>query len=210
MAAAGVTGPFPAQTPGGVTVNAAGVPSNLNFPPPPIPDAPGSLFDKALGFAEKNPLALAGMGIMGVDMLMGNKPLPAQGQLQSLAGSNAASAASLESFVQTGKLPPGMQTAVDLTMKSEEASIRSRMAHMGLSGSTQEAQMIAGAKERATASVANIAKDLFAQGVQLSGISGQELAALLQAQMTQEAGFQNALGRFAGGLAGARMTGSSG
>lgn len=166
----------------------------------------GGILDKAIGFAKNNPLALAGIGLMGANMLMGNQPVPAEGQLRNLAGQTGDQALAMESYIQTGKLPTGLQAAIDQSTKANEAEIRSRFAGMGLSGSTMESQALSSIRENAAATAAKIATNLFQQGISLSQLSANEWSTLLSAQLQQDAAFNAALGRFAGGLAGARLS----
>src|SRR5229473_2413077 len=100
----------------------------------------------------------------------------------------------------------GLQSAVDSTTRANEAQIRSTFARMGLSGSTPEAQAIAGAKDQATGRIAKIAADLFAQGVSLANLSSAEWTSILNAQLSEDQAFNNSLSKFASGLAGARTT----
>jgi hypothetical protein len=148
---------------------------------------------------------LAGAGILGYEALNGNKTLPAQGQLQSLAGQNASTGAALESYEQTGLLPPGLQLAVNSQSEAAAAQIRSSYAGMGLSGSTSEAQALAGVKQQTAATIGKIASDLATQGIQLSSLSSQELTQLMQTEQQQQSDLNKALASFAAGLAGSGL-----
>ena len=99
-----------------------------------------------------------------------------------------------------------MQTGVDRALKGQEATIKANMSRMGLSGSTMEAQAVAGAKESSQAQAAAIAQKLFSQGVDLSRLAAGEWEAILKAELSQDQAFSQAVGRFASGLAGARSS----
>lgn len=194
-AGAMMTSPAPAGDAGAAMAGEAGI----------KPEAPGML-SGAGNFLSKNWPLVAGAGIIGYEALTGNQPLPAEGAIQNMAGTNAAAGRSLESYIQTGKLPPGLQQGVDAATKANEAGIRSTFARMGMSGSTSEAQALAGVKNQAAAATAKIATDLFAQGLSLTNLSEHEFTTLLNVQMQQEATLNANLGRFAAALAGAKMT----
>jgi hypothetical protein len=167
-------------------------------------DKPASFIDKALKYVENNPLSVAGAGITGLQMLMGNQPLPGEKQLTAMAGENQHNAQAMESYLQAGKLPAGLQTGVDRALKGQEATIKSNMSRMGLSGSTMEAQAIAGAKQSSQTQASAIAMDLFKQGVDLSRLAAGEWEVILKTELSQDQAFNQAVGRFASGLAGAR------
>jgi hypothetical protein len=172
-------------------------------------DKPASFIDKALKYVENNPLSVAGAGITGLQMLMGNGTPPAQKQLTAMAGENMHNAQAMEAYLTAGKLPAGMQMGVDRALKGQEATIKSNMSRMGLSGSTMEAQAIAGAKESSQVQAAQIAMGLFKQGVDLSRLASGEWETILKAELEQDQAFNQALGRFASGLAGARSNTAS-
>lgn len=186
----------PAQVQTGWNTVAAGGGSPVYTPPNPL-NSIGS-------FIKSNP-ALIGGGLLGAEYLMGNKPLPAQGQLQSEIGQNASAGRALQSYETTGTLPPGLQSTVDAATKANEAQIRSTFGRMGLAGSSSEAEALANAKTAGQASVAKIATDLFNQGLSLNQLSSGELQQLLTTQLSQSEDFSKALSSFAAGLAGAKL-----
>jgi hypothetical protein len=83
-------------------------------------DKPASFIDKALKYVENNPLSVAGAGITGLQMLMGNGTPPAQKQLTAMAGENMHNAQAMEAYLTAGKLPAGMQMGVDRALKGQE------------------------------------------------------------------------------------------
>lgn len=205
------------STPSGSVGTISGAPASTNivndtttatatgdFSPRPhgIANWLGKQFDKAL----ENPLSLGGVAMMGVNMLMGDKAPPGLSELKNLASTTSQGALALESGALSGKLPGNLQAAVDLQTKAGEAAIRSRFASAGLSGSTMEGQALAGVRQQAAATAGQIATRLFQSGVDLSKLSASEWEAVLNAETAKDAAFNAALGRFAGGIAGARTS----
>ncbi len=151
-----------------------------------------------------NPGAVLGAGVLGLDMIMGNKNLPADNQVEANAASDQSMGRTLTAYEESGTLPAGLQSVVDANTNAGIAKIKSNYAQLGFSGSTMEAEAVAQVKQAATSQVAAIAQQLAQQGMQWSGLSQQEFNTLLQTQMAQEQGLQSAIGNFAGALAGAR------
>jgi hypothetical protein len=170
----------------------------------------GGTGSNILGFFEKNPGALIAGGLLGANMLLGDKPLPAEAAIQQNAGEAASHARTLEAYQQSGTLPPGLQSIVDQQTSAAEAELRSSFAKNGLSGSTMEAEQLGQLKRAKAGQIAALADNLAKQGIQWAGLSAQEFGQLLSAQQAQDAAFTQSLGLFAGGLAGLRGTGSSG
>jgi hypothetical protein len=156
------------------------------------------------GHLVDNPAILLGGGILGAEALMGNKPVPAQQQVQKAAGEQASVGRTLESYSLSGTLPSGLQEIVNQNTNAGVAAVKSRYAELGLSGSTMEAQAIQQIHEAAAGQTAQIANQLLSQGAQFTSMSNQELSQLLQTQLAQETGLQTAIANFAGALAGAR------
>ena len=168
------------------------------------PGAGGFNANNILGFLGKNPGVLLGGAALGADLLLGNQSLPAQSQVQNQATSEQSVGKTLSSYVFSGTLPSGMQDIVNQNTNASIAAIRANNAKLGLSGSTMEAQQIQQVHEAATAQVSQIAEQLLQQGQGWSALSNQEFNQLLTTQMQQDQALQQAIGSFAGGLAGLR------
>lgn len=164
----------------------------------------GGVGNKLLGFVENNPGVLLAGGLLGANMLMGNKPLPAEQSIQRMGEEAASQARTLEAYQQSGTLPAGLQSIVDQQTKAAEAALSTKFADLGLSGSTMERQQLAQIKMAKAAEIAQFADALAKQGIQWAGLSVQEFNQLLAAQQANEDSFTKALGSFAGGLAGMR------
>jgi hypothetical protein len=139
-----------------------------------------------LGGLGKNPMALASTGMMGMNMLKGNQQPAYLKDLQGLASHDRSQGQLMESYLQSGTLPTGMQAGVNAGAASEEAAIRSQYAQHGMSGSSAEAQDIASSKQRALSQGQQIATQLFNTGVSETNAAEQIYAQLMQVQMQQD------------------------
>ena len=114
-------------------------------------------------------------GGLGLDLIKGMGSNANASAIGGIASQDAALGGQLQSYLQNGTLPAGIQTGVDQAKKQAEAEIRSRYAGMGQSGSTAEAQDINAAGQKAQTDAASIATQLLSQGVSLSGVSASSL-----------------------------------
>lgn len=184
-AAPTVTGPVSAFDPG-ITLNApaAGAASTGGV---------GGFLKEAAPF-----LPLAGLAL---DAL--NKPkTPYSGILGSEAGALSQQGAQLRGYLENGTLPPGEQEALNAQAAGADASIASEYASRGMTASSAEAQDQQAVQERKVAAQAQIATQLFAQGVQETNAGDQLYVQLMQEQINQDNQLNQAFGNFATALAG--------
>ena len=164
-----------------------------------------TFLDRAVDQITKNPLALLSGG--GLLLASHNQTpinqLPEAKPLEQSAGQTGALGANLTSYLNTGTLPPGAQTAVDQATAAAKAGERSTFGRLGLGGSTMEAQALGAVDRQAAAQKFQIADQLLSQGAKFTDISNQLYQQLLNETLQQDEAFQRALGSFAGGLAGA-------
>lgn len=166
-----------------------------------------SWLDAATASLAKNPMALLAGGGLALDYLL-TKPvsnMPEAQPLEQAAAQTAAQATSLESYLQSGTLPPGAAEAVRSATDAAKAQIRSNYANLGLGGSTMESQALGMADQNAAAMTFQIGDQLLAQGANFTQISSQLYQQILGLTIQQDTAFQQALGSFAGGLAGMGM-----
>ncbi len=173
------------------------------------PRPSGGIGSSIMGLVEKNPGILLAGGLLGANMLLGNKPLPAEAQLQQAAGEAGTQARTLAAYQQSGTLPAGLQAVVDQQMQAAKAAVVSQFGEAGLGNSSMMVDKLNQLKQQKSAEVAQFADNLAKQGVQWAQLSSAELGQLLAAQTAQENQFTQALGSFAGGLAGLRGTGTT-
>jgi hypothetical protein len=157
-----------------------------------------------MGLIDKNPGVLLAGGLLGAEMLMGNKPLPAESAIQQQAGEAATQARTLTAYQTSGTLPPGLQAVVDQQFDAAKAGVVDSFAKEGLGDSTMMNDKLNALRQQKSAEVAQFADMLAKQGVAWASLSSQEFNQLLNAQAQQDAAFTSALGSFAGGLAGLR------
>jgi hypothetical protein len=129
-----------------------------------------------------------------------------QAGVQQLAGEAGTQARTLETFQTTGTLPGGLQQVVDAQKNAAIAKTKSTYGKMGLSGSTMESQALEQVGQETAASVAMIANNLAKEGRDWAALA-QEWNQLMQTQTAQDTAFNNALGKFAAGLAGSFIGG---
>jgi hypothetical protein len=170
----------------------------------------GGLLSKIGGFAANNPGAVASAGILGLEALKQNQPLPEQAQLNTIGAQTAAEGNQLASYVSSGTLPPGAQESINLATTAAKSQVRSTAAQLGLSGSTWEADRMAQVDQQASAQGEQIAQQLLQQGANYTQLSSGVFEQLLKSTLDQDTAFQKSLSQFAAGLAGAKLnTGTS-
>lgn len=111
----------------------------------------------------------------------GNLPQVGAAQLLSQANSAATQAAMLQSYLTTGTLPAGMQTGIDQAANAAKAAIRSAYASRGMSGSSAEAQDVANVDANKATQGAQLAMQLYSQGVSQGQIADNVYQALVNA-----------------------------
>ena len=127
--------------------------------------------DSALGFLGKNPsLALGGAGLLK-SMSAQNKPVQGEQALQLQALQAQQQGAQLQSYLNNGTLPPGVQSGLDSAHQAAVATIKSQYAARGQSGSSAEQQDIANVAQNVASQGAQIATQLMSQGLQESQMS---------------------------------------
>ena len=179
------TGPVSAFDPG-ITLNApaAGAASTGGV---------GGFLKEAAPF-----LPLAGLAL---DAL--NKPkTPYSGILGSEAGALSQQGAQLRGYLENGTLPPGQSEALTSAADAANATIASEYASRGMTASSAEAQDQQAVQDRKVAAAAQIATQLFSQGVQETNMADSLYIQLMNVQLNQDAQLNQAFGNFATALAG--------
>jgi hypothetical protein len=151
----------------------------------------------------KNPgAALAGGGLL-LDTLKSNN-VPGLSQLNTAAGSLLKQGNTLSSYINSGKLPPGAQTAIDLATKSAETQIRSKYASMGVNPETSTAatQEINNIRMNAATQGFTIAEGLLKTGIDETGLATKLYEQLVQINTQQAQSTGAAIASFAQALNG--------
>lgn len=178
---------------------------NLGMPgSPAAPAGGGSGFLQSL----LNPKTALPLGLLGTDLIMGSQTPGEVKTLKQMAaeqGGLAAKEGQLATAEQEGLLPTGAEQKVDLTLKANEAAIRTKYAQMGMSGSTAEAQDLQAARDQAMSQTFEIGSQLASQGLATAqAATGQQsalLAAILAQEQAQGGDMANALAEFAAAAA---------
>ena len=164
-------------------------------------NAPFGTLADAVG---NNAAPLIAGGGLALSALRGNTPMAGQGALSAEAASLAANGATLQGYLSSGTLPAGVQQSIVQATDAAKASIRSRYAAMGQSGSSAEMQDLASVDQHAATQGATIATQLLNTGISETGLSEQIYANLLTAATQQNAQLGQAIGNFATSLAPSR------
>ncbi len=166
----------------------------------------GGFASDIMGLIQKNPGALLSGGLLASQLFRGNEQYPAEKTLNTLGTNTGTQGAALSGYIQSGTLPPGAQQAVTQATEGSKATLRSRFAQMGLSGSTMEAEALSNVDRQAAAQTFQFADQLLARGADFTQISQQIQGELLKSQAATDQEFQKSLMAFAGGLGGLRGT----
>ena len=112
---------------------------------------------------------------------------------------------SLINTLNTGVLPPGLQSAIQQSTASAKAAIRSQYAQMGLSGSTMEQQAMQQIDQQAAQQTFAQIQQLVQMGVSETTLSNRIYSQLMQSQIAQDNQLSSALTNFAGAAAGSAI-----
>lgn len=159
---------------------------------------------------ESNVSPLIAAGGIGLDALKGNKQSGAEKNIEAQAGQLGAQGTQLQNYLQTGTLPAGEQAGVNQALQSAIASIKSRYASMGMSGSSAEQQDIANATQQAQAATAQMQEQLLSTGINETGMSSQLYSELLKSLMANDSSLSGAIANFASAAAGGGNFGKGG
>lgn len=152
--------------------------------------------------------AVSGAGLVA-SAIEGQQPTGAPSEkvdntaLANQAAADATQGQQLQSYITNGTLPPGAQTGIDQAANSAKASIRSKYASMGMSGSSSEQQELAAVDSNAQVQGEQIAQQLLNSGIQENQLSSQLYQSLLNGTLASDKQLSSAISGFAGSLAGA-------
>ena len=121
---------------------------------------------------------LVGAGGLGYNILKNSGATPATKAVEQQAQSAGAQGQQLESYLANGTLPPGAQRYVDAQSAAQKASIQSKYAQLGMSGSTAEAQELAQVDTQAQTQMFQMASALYQNGVSQTGASENRTSCL--------------------------------
>lgn len=193
----------PAAAGGGGGVSAAGNPlASAGTVPDPNSTNPvnkPSTFGTVTNFLKDNAKWL-GPAAAGVTGLAKNFLTPAptgQAELTNLAQQQQFYGNQLEAEGAAGQIPAAAQAGVTQALNQTIASIRSRYAAMGQSGSSGEQADIAAATTASQYQVYQISQQILSQGQQMLGLAGTAYNSIVNEQLAADQSFQSALQDFA-------------
>ena len=157
-------------------------------------------FSTAGDVLSANPTLSLGVAGLGAEALL-NKPPAFSGQLTAEAKNLGSEGAQMTSYLSSGRLPPGLQANVDAAAQSAVASIKSMYAARGMSGSSAEAEDVARVQQTAVTQGANIALQLFNQGLNETQLSNQLYTQLMQVSMSEDSALSAGVGNLVSAMA---------
>lgn len=176
------------------TITPISAPTNPTLSAPIAPFTAGTSATGGLSGLFGNPKADVALAGLGLDLLHGDQQTSEQKALEAQAAQAGGNAQRLESYETSGTLPPGMQSLLDAAAAGSRATVNSEYAARGMSGSSARAQDIAAVGQHEAQQSAQLATQLFQQGVQESQLSAELYQNLLQVQLQQDKDFSTALG----------------
>jgi hypothetical protein len=145
--------------------------------------------------------AVSGLGL-AADAIKGNQPVKGERQLNQAAAADTANGNQLQSYIQSGQLPPGAQASIASAANAQKASIRNRYAQEGSSGSSSEQQDLAAVDAWSQGQGSQLAMQLLQQGISESNLGAQLYGDISKTALQQDQSLGSAFGSFASSLAG--------
>jgi len=169
-----------------------------------IPDGPGFFkrLAQSVGGFQKDYgplLQLASLGIGGGSLL---KQLLQPGGVEALSPLQQEQLNMMRQQQQTaqqymqGQVTPEMQQNIQNQTQANIQQIKAKYAQMGMSGSTAEAQEIAGAEARGAAMLGQAQANMIQTGAQMLRLPTDMIGRLSAQQLAQDEAFSNALAQF--------------
>jgi hypothetical protein len=134
---------------------------------------------------------------LGLDALRGNQIPKGENAISSEATQLGQQATQLQSYLSSGTLPPGVQTALNQAASSASAAIRSQYASRGMSGSSAEAADLADVQNTIVSQGVSIATNLLNTGVNEANLASQLYGQILSTSLAQDNQLASALATLA-------------
>lgn len=172
------------------------------------PASSGSAFLDKPGFGTFKDMLIANPGAavsaagIGADALKNNQMVKGQRQIQNTAGQLGAQGQALQGYLQTGTLPPGVQGSINQAAEAQKASIRSRYANEGGSGSSAMQTDLAAVDAWAKGQGTETALKLLDTGINESALSATLYQDIARNSLEQDNALGSAISKFASSLAG--------
>jgi hypothetical protein len=150
----------------------------------------------ALGVGKANAGAVIPAAALAFEGIKGEQLPKGYNELKTNADQLAGQGTQLQSYLQSGQLPPGAQSAIDQATQSQKAAIRSQYASRGMSGSSAEQQDLARVDQQAQAQGFSIATQLLSQGVQENQLASGIYQSLMNSELQQDKELGSAFANF--------------
>lgn len=160
-------------------------------------------------FLSKNSNILLPAAGLGFQAIEGNSPPKGLGQIEGQAAQLNSQGAELQSYLSSGKLPPGVSSSLKQAGDSAKAAIKSQYAQRGMSGSSAEAQDLANVDNQISTQGTQIATQLLQQGIQETGLSAELYNQIMQSTLSQDKELGTAVANFAASAAGGGTGGNN-
>ncbi|MDE2098997.1 MAG: hypothetical protein KGL39_17215 [Patescibacteria group bacterium] len=149
--------------------------------------------------------AIAGAGL-GYNILQGQVALKGENQLSQIAGQEMKTGQTLQNYLTTGTLPPGLQASVKQATDAARARAISNMASQGMSTDPRQntalAAELAQIDQQIPILTAQIGEQLLSSGIAASGLSSHVYTQLSKIDQTQTAAIGKAIANMAAALSG--------
>lgn len=171
------------------------------------PAAPSQSIGQKLTSSLTSPSALiAGTGLAADALkqtgLVGNNTPKGENQINRIAAQENQQGQQLQSYLQSGTLPAGLQQTLNQATEAAKATIRSKYAAMGSSGSSAERDELAAVDANAVGQGSQLALQLLQTGINETGAASTLYEQLLKSSESSEGGLNSAIANFASAAGG--------
>lgn len=175
----------------------------------------GSFLDKlgqgVVSGLAKNPLGILASGAgLAMNLFKGNEDPEGLAQLREAAKELKSTGSVMQTYLQTGKLPDGMQASVDAATRAARARIIGNHARRGLSTDPTKnsalAQELSQLEQNAIITAATLGDKLMSQGLSMTGMANQLYQAIMGLDMKRSEATGAAISNFAAALGGSGAT----
>lgn len=144
--------------------------------------------------------------LLGYEAIKGNQTLPGEAAISAEASQLGQQSQQLQSYLNSGTLPPGISTALKQASTQAEATIRSQYASRGMSGSSAEAADLANVQNTIVSQGAGIAQSLLQTGVQEAGLAANLYSSIMTTALQQDNQLGSAITALASSAVSPRIT----
>jgi hypothetical protein len=166
-----------------------------------VQTSPLGALGKKWGDFLTSPQALLSIGGMAAAAAKGTQKPAGVDTLTTQANQLLAQGNRLDSYLETGTLPPGLQQSLTTATQDAQTAIKSQYASMGMSGSSAEQQDLQNVALRAQEQGASQAMQLMQMGTQDTQLGTQLYEYLIGVNMQQDQQLSSSIGNFVSAMA---------